>query len=83
MIKEKGDSMYKVEFYPDMDMNFETSFVQTCETLEQTNLISNTIADYTLFLHSKGLMKDFSNSVITYQFKHGEWIEIGEDGIEI
>jgi len=56
----------------DVDINFSKSF--WFETAEQMVISMNTVADLLLFMHTKPeVMKDYSNVIIMYQWRDGEW----------
>ena len=65
---------FKLVIHPafDVDINFSKSF--WFETAEQMVISMNTVADLLLFMHTKPeVMKDYSNVIIMYQWRDGEW----------
>jgi len=52
---------------------------QEVETLGEAINGLMQIANYTLFLHDKDLMQDFSNYGRVEIFEDGSWVEIDED----
>ena len=65
---------FKLVIHPafDVDITFSKSF--WFETAEQMVISMNTVADLLLFMHTKPeVMKDYSNVIIMYQWRDGEW----------
>ena len=77
----KGHNNFKVIFIPSVSNDAE--FVSEHDNLDEAVSVLNAIANYTLFLHEVSLMPDFSNMGMIYKNTSDEWVEIGDDGIEI
>jgi len=73
---------FKIEFMPQVDTGL-FSFESEYETIIQAVAVLNAIANYTLFLHECSLMPDYSNVGMLFKRDGSNWIEIGDDGIEI
>ena len=71
--------MFKVEFYPSIEKGTEP-FCSEHVNLFEAFAVKNAISDYTLKLHSDGLMRDYSNCAAVYQFIDGEWAEVDDCG---
>jgi hypothetical protein len=71
--------MFQVKFYPSIEKNTEP-FCSEHVNLFEAFSVKNAISDYTLKLHSDGLMQDYSNCAEVCQFIDGEWTEINEQG---
>ncbi len=65
---------FKVIFHPDFED--ESIFNETCATLTEAKAALNAIANYTLFLHDKKFMPDYSNCGWIAELVNGEWQEI-------
>jgi len=69
---------FKIVFIPAVGnvVGFEKEY----ETLKDAVLALDAIANYTLFLHGKGVMYDFTNCGMIFKKDGGDWVEIDDDG---
>ena len=72
---------YKIVFIP--VLGGEGSFEQEFETLPEAVSALSVVANYTLMLHERSLMPDFSNVGMISRLDDDEWTEIDNDGNEI
>lgn len=71
---------YRVSFNPSIERGVP-SFVKYCKDIDTANEVLDTLAFYTLFLHEKLLMDDYSNmAYIEVLTDSGVWEEVDEDG---
>lgn len=71
-------SNYRVLFVPAVEKSATESFAVPAESIQEARTILNAIADYTLHMHNKRLMQDYSNFGCVEQFIDGEWEEVEE-----
>jgi len=67
---------YRVIFFP--RLGTESEFIKDCKSMHEAILVTEAIADYTLFLHHDGFMKDFSNYAVIQEFIDNEWTDTEE-----
>lgn len=73
---------YKAVFVPALGAS--ESFEKEYETHAEAEIALSAIANYTLMLHSSGLMADHSNvGMVMKRDDDGEWVEIDGDGNEL
>lgn len=72
---------FKIIFIPQLSGDGE--FIEEYDELSEAVAALNAIANYTLFLHDTSLMPDYSNTGMIYKNTGNEWVEIGDDSIEI
>ena len=70
---------YKLDFYPNMDTEFEKMFEVESDSLKDLKLVANNLADYTLFLHDEKMMSDYSNMMCLYENINDLWYEIEDE----
>ena len=70
-------SKYRIGFIPALEAG-GWSYTEDFNDLSVAKVVLNSIANYTLMLHEKDLMQDFSNVALVEVFEDGEWIEIEE-----
>ena len=69
---------YKILFTPRVP-NVD-AYEENFETLKEANAALNTIADYTLMLHDKKLMPDYSNmGSVLEKDEDGNWSDVNWD----
>lgn len=67
---------FKVSFIPALEVNANDDFcIENIHSFDLAVMIKNSLADYTLFLHDRSLMIDYSNMAIIEQNVNGEWID--------
>lgn len=69
------DLNYKLSFVPSLETNSGPIEMRSA-TLEQAKQELDIIANYTLFLHDKGLMRDYSNTSWIKKLVDGEWEDV-------
>ena len=70
---------FKISFIYAMELSSD-SYDQEFKTLEEAKAALESVALYTLVLHEKGIMPDYSNVAFIQEYVDGEWEEInGED----
>lgn len=73
-----SDLNFRVNFIPAVERNFNSIKIRSA-TLEQAKQELVIIANYTLYLHDNGLMKDYSNYGYVEKLVDGEWEEVDEE----
>ena len=71
---------YRLNFIPAMEVSKDSIKVRSA-TLEQAKQELDIIASYTLYLHDKELMTDFSNVGWIEKLVDGEWEEVDEEEV--
>ena len=69
---------YRIVFVPEITESGR--FEKKYETHAEAETALEAVADYTLFLHDRGLMGDHSNCGIVERKDGDEWVEIDGDG---
>ncbi len=69
---------FKLVFAAAIEKTHE-GFEYEATNLKQAKEMLDVIASYTLFLHDKDIMNDYSNTGWIEQFVDGEWIDFDED----
>jgi len=70
---------YRVHFDPNIDDGSGEEFVVDCPMIEVAKIVEDALANYTLFLQERGLMKDCSNyGMILKEDADGEWCEVDD-----
>lgn len=70
---------FRASFTPAVEASFESHTSEVVGSYELAKAILDSIADYTLYLHGRSLMDDYSNFGSVEQLVDGEWIEIEDD----
>jgi len=71
-------SKYRIDFIPAFEAG-GWSYTEEFNDLSVAKIVLNSIANYTLMLHEKELMHDYSNVVWIEIFEDGDWMEIEEE----
>ena len=70
---------YRLEFVPNMDTQNNKVFTVENDSLIDLRLIADNLANYTLFLHDKYMMQDYSNMMVILENIGGEWYMIEDE----
>lgn len=76
------ENRYRLIFTPAIEVDRSLAFSADAKSAAELLEMSNTLANYTLFLQHSSFMSDFSNSCAFYQFIEGEWVELCDDELE-
>ena len=68
---------YRLNFVPAIEVSSDSIKVRSA-TLEGARQELDIIANYTLFLHDNGMMRDYSNVGWIEKLVNGEWEEVDE-----
>lgn len=72
-------SKFRASFIPALEASAEEFNSEVVGSYELAKAILDNIATYTLYLHGRSVMHDYSNAGWVEQFVDGEWVEIEED----
>jgi hypothetical protein len=73
---DEKELYYKVSFIPKLG---DVEFSVLTDSLSTAKNQLSAISDYTLFLHDRGLMPDYSNTGFISQIIDGEWEGVEDD----
>ncbi|WP_286824070.1 hypothetical protein [Idiomarina sp. UBA1919] len=75
-VQELNDNRkFRIYFCASLESK-QPPYIEHFDTVEQAQQAFETVANYTLYLHEKGLMKDDSNFGFIERFVHDEWLSI-------
>ena len=74
---------YKMEFIAKLEVGCLDMFESFHDTMEEAEKALDLVANYTLFLHDKRIMEDYTNmgSVLMYNDTEFEWQEIDKEDL--
>jgi len=70
---------FRTCFIPALEASAEWFSSEEVGSYELAKSILDNIADYTLYLHGRSVMHDYSNAGWVEQLVDSEWVEIEED----